>query len=104
MEKEIMKKYNEIRTMIFDNYDKIKIVDNYDCNSEIPYTIFYLNKQESFDKFKDAWQENINYMKELDDYSYDNILNRFSDKNNDFDYVELGTLDIYTDKEYELEI
>ena len=83
------------------NYNKVKIIDNYD---DTTYTIFYLNKKESFDKFEDAWN-NMEEELEENDLSYDEIVYEFEEKNkNKFDFFELAQLDIYTDSEYELDI
>lgn len=99
----ILSKYHDLREDLSKNYNKIYIIDNYDFHRSTPYTIFYINKKESFDKFKDLWTKNVLECREQD-FDYDDILWRFERDMEDFDYVELGTLDIYTDKDYELEI
>ena len=105
MNSNIMNKYNDLVEDIMIGYNKIKVVDNFDyCNSNA-YTIFYLNKNNSFEDFKDLWNKNRETCKEFDSYSYDDILDSFNEEAIvKFDYVELGTLDIYTDSIYELEI
>lgn len=106
MRETIKEKYNDLREDLYMNYNKVKIIDNYDFNRSCPYTIFYLNKNESFDEFKELWNSVIYDCKELDNYNYDDILWKFDEKArlDNFDYIELGTLDIFTDKDYTLEI
>lgn len=83
-------------------YNKVKVIDCYDWCESNPYTIFYLNKNESFDKFECLWNSVINECK-YNDLAYDDILNEFDERAKDeFDYIELGTLNIYTDNNYEL--
>ena len=96
----IMQKYYDLTDDIKTSYNKIKVIDNYDFYLSHQYTIFYLNKNEDFNKFKDLWEETLN-----SEWSYDDIIAEFEAKADDlFDYFELGTLDIYTEKGYELEI
>jgi len=84
------------------HYNKVKVIDDYDWCESNPYTIFYLNKNESFDKFESLWNSVVNECK-YDGLAYDDILNKFDERAKDeFDYIELGTLDIYTDNNYEL--
>ena len=102
--KTIREKYNDLRDDLYKNYNKIYVIDNYDFYRSTPYTIFYINKKESFDKFRELWNKTVLEGKDLD-LDYDDILSEFEKRARDnFDYVELGTLDIYTDKDYELEI
>lgn len=104
MKDDILKLYNELTDMIYDNYNQIKIVDNYDWNEESPYTIIYLHKDESFEKFEEAWETNKIECEE-EDYDYGDILSEFDIKNEKkFDYINLGSLNTYTSKEYELDI
>ena len=103
MKKDVLKVYNELYSLIQDNYNQIKIIDNYDWNYESPYTIFYLNKEESFEKFEEAWED----IKEryIGDLPYDDICYEFDKKYGDkFDYINLGSLNVYTNSEYELTI
>ena len=105
MRKTIREKYNDLRDSLYKDYNKIYVIDNYDFHKSNPYTIFYINKNESFDEFKGLWDDVIYNCKELDDYNYDDVLWAFEERaTREFDYVELGTLDIYTDKDYKLEI
>ena len=100
--KYILEKYNLLCEDIYTSYNKVKIVDNYDWNEESPYSIIYLGTNESFDRFKDAWEEN---KEKYRDECYDDIMNYFNENyKNDFDFFELGTLDITTQSEYELNI
>ena len=103
MNKTIQEKYNDLREDLYKNYNKIYVIDNYDFHRSTPYTIFYLNKKESFDKFEELWTKNVLECREQD-LDYDDILWRFERDMEDFDYIELGTLDIYTEQDYELEI
>lgn len=101
----IYKEYAHLTKNLCNNYNKIYVIDNYDFKRSTPYTIFYINKKESFEEFKELWGSVVYECEELDSYDYDDILWCFEEKARDnFDYVELGTLDIYTDKDYELEI
>lgn len=104
--KTIREKYNDLRDDLYKNYNKIYVIDNYDFHRSTPYTIFYINKKESFEEFKELWGSVVYECKELDSYNYDDVLWAFEEKAriDNFDYIELGTLDIYTDKDYELEI
>ena len=105
MKEIIREKYNDLREDLYKSYNKIYVIDNYDFHRSTPYTIFYINKSESFDEFKELWGSVVYECEELDSYDYDDILWKFEEKARDkFDYVELGTLDIYTEKDYELEI
>lgn len=105
MKQEIVDKYNDLVNTLGNNYNKIKVIDNFDWNEYSPYTIFYLNKNESFDKFNDLWEKVKYEINESDDFSYEDILNDFENKAKEqFDFIELGKLDIYTDSEYELNI
>lgn len=101
MKETIREQYNSLYDNIQDNYNKITIIDNWDFTSNNPYTIFYLSKNESFDKVNDIWKECLNK-----DLSYDDVLWEFDKRitENNIDCIELGTLNIYTDSEYELEI
>lgn len=102
--KTIREKYNDLRDDLYKNYNKIYVIDNYDFHRSTPYTIFYINKKEGFDKFEELWTKIVLECREQD-LDYDDILWAFEEKARDiFDYIELGTLDIYTDKNYELEI
>jgi hypothetical protein len=103
MKEKIYEEYENLVNEINSNYNKITIIDNYDFNTESPYTLFYLNKNDSFEKFKDAWNK---LSKETqDDYCYDEFIDLFIIKNKDrFDFFELGSLKVYTDSEYELYI
>ena len=87
-EKELEKLHNDTKKAIMEKYNNL-------CED-----IQTSYKNESFDKFEDLWKSCI--AKEL---CYDDILYDFEEKAKEqFDYIELGTLDIYTDSEYELEI
>lgn len=100
----IREKYNSLVEDIRTSYNKIKIVDNFDWNEYSPYTIFYLSKNASFDKFSALWKKIVEESREKD-YTYDDILWLFEyTASYDFDFIALGTLDIYTDSEYQLEI
>ena len=100
MRETIREKYNNLTDDIRTSYNKIMVVDNYDFYRSNPYTIFYLNKNESFEEFKKLWNTCID-----NELCYDDILWAFEEKaKQQFDYVELGTLNIYTEEEYELEI
>ena len=104
MRDKIMENYYKMTDMLWSNYNKVKVIDNYDYYKSNAYTIFYLRNTESFDEFKKVWKENIEECREKD-YCYDDILDAFGSKAKDiFDYVELGTLDICTREDYELEI
>ena len=46
MKQEIVDKYNDLVNTLGNNYNKIKVIDNFDWNEYSPYTIFYLNKNE----------------------------------------------------------
>lgn len=104
MRNEILKKFESLTNDIEENYNKVSIIDSYDYST---YTILYLNKKESFDKFSDLWEKtqddfNNDY---FDDDSFDNKLSVFTERAEEsFDFIELGTLDIMTDSVYELEI
>lgn len=99
MKDTIIEKYNDLWEDINMHYNKVKIIDNYDDST---YTILYLNKNDSFDKFEDAWEVNrLDY----EDEDYDYIVEKFFDNNEDkFDFFELEALDISTQSEYELDI
>ena len=100
----IKQDYNNLTGCLQAYYNKVKVIDDYDWYDSNPYTIFYLNKNESFDKFHDLWNNVINECRD-NDFSYDDMLNEFDERAKDeFDYIELGTLDIYTDSDYELMI
>ena len=100
MRETIREKYNNLTNDIRTGYNKIMVVDNYDFYRSNPYTIFYLNKNESFEEFKKLWNTCID-----NELCYDDILWAFEEKaKQQFDYVELGTLNIYTEEEYELGI
>ena len=104
MRETIREKYNDLVDDLRTSYNKVKVIDNYDWNEYSPYTIFYLNKNESFDKFEDLWTSVVENGRDLD-LSYDDILLEFETKAREtFDYIELGTLDCYTDSEFELNI
>lgn len=104
MRDKIMENYYKITDTLWSNYNKVKVIDNYDYYKSNAYTIFYLRNTESFDEFKKVWKENIEECREKD-YCYDDILDAFDSKAKSiFDYVELGTLDICTREDYELEI
>lgn len=100
----VLSKYKDLIDSIEGHYYQIKVIDNYDWYKSNPYTIFYLNKRADFNEFKKLWDENRKQAYE-EDLCYEDILDDFWKKAKDrFDYVELGTLNIYTDREYELEI
>ena len=103
--KTIREKYNDLRDDLYKNYNKIYVIDNYDFHRSTPYTIFYINKKESFDKFEELWNTVVLESRE-NDLDYDDILWQFETqaKEYEFDYIELGTLNIYTEQDYELEI
>lgn len=105
MNKEIIKEqYMSLRESIYTSYNGIKVIDNYDFYTSNPYTIFYLNKKEDFNEFAKLWNKVVSDCNKHD-YDYDDILWEFEKQATDkFDYIELGTLDIYTDKTYKLEI
>ena len=97
----IVEKFNDLCEDLYIHYSKVKIVDSYDNST---YTIIYLNNDESFDKFRDAW-ENMKSEIDFGDFSYDDILDKFREKYEDkFDFIELGVLDIFTDRDYELRL
>lgn len=102
----IMENYYKMTDMLWSNYNKVKVIDNYDYYKSNPYTIFYLNNNNNFNDFKELWNENKNECREEKQYDcYDNIIDSFYEKARDkFDCVELGTLDICTREDYELEI
>lgn len=100
MKKEIEEKLNEIINIIQQNYNRIKIIDIFDGNE---ITHFYLNKNESFEKFEESFIKV--YEKYDGDYLYTDIIDFFNEKNkNKFDYFEIEYLDINTDKSFEIEI
>lgn len=100
MRETIREKYNSLIDDLYKNYYKVKVIDNYDFYKSNPYTIFYLHKLDNFEEFKKLWNSCID-----SELCYDDILCAFDEKARDnFDYIELGTLDIYTDNVYELEI
>lgn len=104
MRETIKEQYGCLVENLYASYDKVKVIDDYDWYESNPYTIFYLNKNESFGKFEDLWNNVLNECRD-NDLSYDDILIEFHERAKDeFDYIELGTLDIYTDSEYELMI
>ena len=97
MKNTIMEKYNDLYEDIQMKYNKITIM-----NLDKVYTIFYLNKNDSFEKFQDTWL-NFNMKNEEYGYSYDEIIDLFYEQaGKDFDYFELGTVNVYTDCEYTL--
>lgn len=103
--KTIMQNYNNLVDALYENYNKITVIDTYDWDAGKPYTIFYLNKKDSFDNFKDDWNKIKEDIKEMDDFSYDDILDIFEAKTkNKYDYIELASVNIYTTSVYELEI
>lgn len=100
---DLINDYVDLIIKIQASYNKIKVIDNYDFYVSNSYTIFYLNKNESFDKFNDLWKEIRENCREKD-MCYDDILWEFNEKaNKKFDYMEIGTLDIYTDSQYKME-
>lgn len=100
----IRQHYNNLTDCLQEYYNKVKVIDDFDWHESNPYTIFYLNKNESFGKFQDLWNNVLNECRD-NDLSYDDILDEFHKRAKDeFDYIELGTLDIYTDSDYELMI
>lgn len=102
MKQTIREKYNSLLDDLYKNYNKVKIIDNYDYYKSNTYTIFYLNNTESFDDFRKVWNK---VLEENMSEDYDTILDEFNKKAKGmFDYVELGTLDICTREDYELEI
>lgn len=104
MRETIREKYEDLKEDLYTNYNKVKVIDNYDFYQSNPYTIFYLNKNEDFNKFEYEWKKYVENGREHD-YNYDDILWTFEkDMKDIFDYMELGTIDIYTDNVYELEI
>lgn len=104
--KEILERFNELSEEIITKYNKVRVRDNYndlDEDFDGNLTNFYLEKQESFDEFKDLWEENLKNKEQ--DLSYDEILDNFNEvADGKFDYFENGSLDVYTDEIYELEI
>lgn len=104
MKEKIYEEYENLVNEINSNYNKITIIDDYDFNTESPYTLFYLNKNDSFEKFKDAWN-NLSEETQDDGLCYDEFIDLFRLKNKDrFDFFELRSLTVYTDSEYELYI
>lgn len=102
MRDKIMENYYKMTDMLWSNYNKVKVIDNYDYYKSNAYTTFYLRNTESFDEFKKAWNK---ILEENMSEDYDTILDEFNKKAKSmFDYVELGTLDICTREDYELEI
>lgn len=102
--RELLQKYKDLADDIRTSYDKIKVVDNFDWNRTIPYTIFYVNKNVEFSRVNKLW---LTVREEAgQDATYDEILDMFLEKAeaDDMDIVEIGTLDTYTDNLYELEI
>ena len=100
----ILEKYSDLVEDIQASYNQIRIIDNYDFNEDKPYCIFYLNKNESLDKFEDAWLDNLEYCRGFD-FGYEDIIDNFNKEYEEkFDYIELTGLDIYTNSAYELEI
>lgn len=102
MRDKIMKNYYNLTDTLYFHYNKVKVIDNYDYYTSRPYTIFYLNNTEKFDDFRKLWNKTLDENMGED---YDTILDEFDKKAKGvFDYVELGTLDICTREDYELEI
>lgn len=102
MRDKIMENYYELTDTLWTHYNKVKVIDNYDYYKSNAYTIFYLNNTESFDDFRKVWNK---VLEENMSEDYDTILDEFDKKAKGmFDYVELGTLDICTREDYELEI
>lgn len=102
MRDKIMKNYHELTDTLWFNYNKVKVIDNYDYYKSNAYTIFYLRNTESFDDFRKVWNK---VLEENMSEDYDTILDEFDKKAKGiFDYVELGTLDICTREDYELTI
>ena len=104
MRETILERFSDLTEDLFENYDKVYIIDDYDFYESNPYTIFYISKKDNFNDFEEMWENNVKECREKD-YSYDDIADSFYKKARDkFDYVELGTLNIYTDKEHTLYI
>jgi len=104
MRETILERFSDLTEDLFENYDKVYIIDDYDFYESNPYTIYYISKKDNFNDFEEMWENNIEECREKD-YSYDDIVDSFYKKARDkFDYVELGTLNIYTDKEHTLYI
>ena len=101
MKETIKEKYNNLIDDIYTSYNKILIIDDYDFYESNPYTIFYLSKNESYDKFCDLWKKTLEFCRQKD-FCYDDILNEFIKQAKNFDFLELGSIDIYTDSIYTL--
>ncbi len=102
MKERISREYQELVMDLKRDYDKVYVIDKYDFYKSNAYTIFYLNKQDKFNDFKELWNKTLDENMSED---YDTILDEFDKVASEkFDYIELGTLNIYTDKDYELEI
>lgn len=104
MRDKIMENYYKMTDMLWSNYNKVKVIDNYDYYKSNAYTIFYLRNTENFDDFRKVWNKVVLEGRDLD-LCYDDILEYFCKQERDnFDFIELGTLDICTREDYELEI
>jgi len=102
---DIVNRYIDLVDDIRSSYNKVKVIDNFDYCKSNAYTIFYLNKNNNFEEFKDLWYKNKETCREFDNDCYDSILDSFNEEAMvKFDYVEIDKLDIYTDSIYELEI
>ena len=103
MKNEILKKYNDLYDEIVNNYNRVKVIDNYDYEE---YTTFYINKNESFEKFQDLWEQFLEKEEENEnDLSYDEKITKFVKKTQGkVDFFELGTLCVFTNNDYELYI
>lgn len=102
MKDKILKEYSILCDDIQNNYNQIKIIDTYDFDEDSPYTIIYLNKNDSFEKFETAWKKT---KEEFYGEDYDTIYYEFEKENDKkFDFINLGLLNVFTDSEYELNI
>ena len=105
MKNDILEKISSLYDEIAANYNRIKIIDDYDYEE---YTIFYLNKKESFEKFSDLWEQFKEDNKDEDEsylMGYDDIIAEFFKKiEGKVDCFECGLLQVYTESAYELYI
>ena len=105
MKNDILEKINSLYDEIAANYNKVKIIDDYDYEE---YSIFYLNKKESFEKFSELWEQFKEDNQDEDGsylMGYDDMVSEFYRQVKDkIDYFECGLINVYTDSEYELYI
>ena len=92
-EQKILKEYDSLIEDIVNNYEKIEVVDRITSYSR-NVTIFYLKKNSNFEEFKSLWNDTKVEFSNKKQYTYDSFIDKFKEKAQNFDFLELPNMTI----------